>query len=114
MVIGTKKELLQHIGESLRAARLRANLTQATVCERSGIGLTALKRLENGRGGTLGTFVQVCRPLNRADWINTLAPEAVELSPIAYADALKKSRRVIDRRRASPAASLPGKGNSHV
>lgn len=97
MVVGTKDEILVRIGAALRAHRLEMNLTQAIVAARSGISLTALKHLENGEGATLGTFIQVCRTLNKDAWIVDLEPRET-LSPIAYADALKKSAQKKRRR----------------
>lgn len=90
MTIGSKETVLIRIGESVREHRLLQNLTQTTVAARSGISLTALKHLERGEGATLGTFIQVCRTLNLDNWITGLKPMDT-ISPIAYADALKKS-----------------------
>lgn len=90
MTIGSKDEILKRIGEALREHRLRQNLPQSVVAERSGISLTCVKRLENGLGATLGTFVLVCRTLNLDSWISEIEPRE-SVSPIAYADALKKA-----------------------
>lgn len=90
MTIGSKNSILRRIGEAIREHRLRQNIPQQVLAERSGISTTAVKRLEKGDGATLGTFVQVCRTLNVDGWIADLEPRD-EVSPIAYADALKKS-----------------------
>lgn len=90
MTIGSKDLILHRIGEALKAHRLRANLPQKVVAERSGVSLTSVKRLEGGDGAKLGTFVQVCRILNLDRWIAELEPHD-EVSPIAYAEALKKT-----------------------
>lgn len=90
MVIGDKDTILRRIGAALREQRLRRNLPQAVLAERSGLSLTSVKRLESGEGATLGSFVQVCRTLNLDGWIASLEPHD-ELSPIAYADALRKA-----------------------
>ena len=90
MTIGNKEAILKRIGEALKERRLRQNIPQNVLAERSGISLTAVKRLENGDGATLGSFVQVCRTLGVDGWINELEPRD-EVSPIAYAEALKKS-----------------------
>lgn len=89
MTIGSKDEILKRIGESLREHRLRQNMPQSVVADRSGISLTCVKRLENGLGATLGSFVQVCRTLNLDSWISEIEPKD-SVSPIAYADALKR------------------------
>lgn len=90
MTIGSKEDVLKRIGAALREHRLMMNLPQAVVAARSGVSLTAVKHLENGEGATLGTFVLVCRTLNQDHWIAALEPKDV-ISPIAYADALKKA-----------------------
>lgn len=90
MTIGSKDLILHRIGEALRVRRLRLNLPQKVVAERSGVSLTSVKRLESGEGATLGTFVQVCRTLSLDGWIAEIEPHD-EVSPIAYAEALKKT-----------------------
>ena len=90
MTIGSKEEVLKRIGVALREHRLMLNLPQSVVASRSGVSLTAVKHLENGEGATLGTFVLVCRTLNQDHWISALEPKDA-ISPIAYADAIKKA-----------------------
>lgn len=90
MTIGSKEAILKRIGEALKERRLRQNIPQQVLAERSGISLTALKRLESGAGATLGSFVLVCRTLGIDNWIAELEVRD-EVSPIAYAEALKKT-----------------------
>lgn len=90
MIIGTKNDVLKRIGQAIREHRLRINLPQSVLAERSGVSITAVKRLECGAGVTLETFVQVCRTLGQDWWISEIEPKT-EISPIAYADALKKN-----------------------
>lgn len=99
MVIGTRENIVQRIGAAIREHRLRQNMLQRVLAERSGVALTSVKRLERGEGATLGTFVQICRTLNLDRWIGEIEPRD-ELSPIAYAEALKKAETK-KRRRAS-------------
>jgi transcriptional regulator with XRE-family HTH domain len=44
----TKKKLTVHLGEALRAARLKAELTQANVAERIGVATEVYGRMERG------------------------------------------------------------------
>ena len=97
MTIGNKETILKRIGEALKTHRLRQNIPQKVLAERSGISLTAVKRLENGDGATLGSFVLVCRTLGIDEWIGGLEPRD-EISPLAYAEALKKSEAKKRRR----------------
>ncbi len=69
------------LGGQVRALRLRENLDQRALAERAGVGLSALKNVESGKGATLKTFIKVMRALGRADWFETLAP-TVSISPL--------------------------------
>ncbi len=52
-------------GENVRRVRLRANLSQMELSERSGLHMTEISRLERGRREPrLGTIVQVARALD--------------------------------------------------
>ena len=97
MTIGSKDEILKRIGVALKEHRLRQNLPQKVLAERSGLSLTAVKRLESGLGATLGSFVQVCRTLKLDGWISEIEPKDF-VSPLAYAEALKKSAATRRRR----------------
>lgn len=77
----TVNEWEAEVGDQLRALRLRANLDQRTLAEQAGIGLTALKNLESGKGATVKTLIKMLRALDRAAWLATLAP-AVSISPL--------------------------------
>ena len=74
MTIGTRETILQRIGVAVREHRLRKNITQKMLAERSGISLTAVKHLERGVGATLGSFVQACRTLGIDGWIAEIEP----------------------------------------
>ena len=97
MTIGNRETILKRIGEALKTHRLRQNIPQNVLAERSGISLTAVKRLESGEGATLGSFVLVCRTLGVDRWIADIEPRD-EVSPLAYAEALKKSEMKTRRR----------------
>ena len=100
MVKGTRDEILRRIGRAMREWRLLADITQQELADRSGVSLNAVRHLEDGSGATLGTFVQACRTLGRDRWILDL--EALpEISPIAFAEALEKSKHKSKRVRAS-------------
>ena len=105
MVRGTREELLKKIGDSLRACRLQANITQKTLAERSGVSLSAVRHLEDGDGAALITFVLVCRTLGKDGWVLDLAPKT-QLSPIALAEMLEREKEVKQRKRASSAVRM--------
>lgn len=102
MIVGTKEEILVKIGNGVKRRRLEGNISQKELARRSGVSVKALCNLECGKGATLGTFVVVSRSLGLDGWIARLDEGSEELSPITYAEALKKARQNMKvRQRAS-------------
>ncbi|HXP67017.1 MAG TPA: helix-turn-helix transcriptional regulator [Steroidobacteraceae bacterium] len=91
----TSEELEQLLGARLRELRILRNLDQVSLAERSGVSLNALKHLESGKGARVNSLIKVLRGLERADWLETLAP-AVSISPMQM---LKRDRREPKRAR---------------
>ncbi len=60
-VLTPKQErTLQAMGEQIKLARLRRQLTTEQVCERAGIGRTTLWQIENGKPNvSIGAYAQV-------------------------------------------------------
>ena len=56
-------ELAAELGERLRALRLSQAWTQATVADKAGVSLRALRDLEAGRGSTVLTLIRVLKAL---------------------------------------------------
>ena len=94
----TIEEWEVELGEQVRALRLSANLDQVTLAERAGVGLTAVKNLESGKGVTVKTLVKTLRALGRADWLASLAP-SVSISPLRMLKT-KPARQRASRKRA--------------
>src|SRR5688500_8623134 len=92
------------LGRQLRVLRLRLNLNQQQLAERAGIALNVVKNLEGGKGSTVRSLAQVLRVLDRADWLNTLAP-AVSISPVQMLRT-KAPRQRASRRKQKPASTL--------
>lgn len=93
----TVEEWEFELGEQMRALRLRANLDQVTLAEHAGVGLTAVKNLESGKGATLKTLIKTLRALDRADWLSSLSPQ-VSISPLQMLKS-KPARQRASRRR---------------
>lgn len=72
----TADELESELGERIRTYRLTKNIQQTVLAERAGVGITALRNLENGRGSTVRTLLSVVRALGREEWLNNVAPVA--------------------------------------
>ena len=51
------------MGEAIEEARLKKQLTQQQLSERSGIGRTAISRVENGKDCSLSTISRICRAI---------------------------------------------------
>jgi transcriptional regulator with XRE-family HTH domain len=89
----TPKEWKTQLGEQLRGLRLRQNIDQRQLAQRAGVALNAVKNLEAGKGATLTSLIKVLRSLDRADWLDALAP-AVSISPLQALKARPTRRRV--------------------
>ena len=86
-------ELIKMLGARFKDYRLRCNMTQKEVSERSGITITTIHKFENGTGGnvSLGTFILLMKSIGRLDAIDGLLPE---LPPSAY---LVKDEKKVQR-----------------
>jgi transcriptional regulator with XRE-family HTH domain len=80
-VILTSGDLEERLGARLRELRLLKNLDQKTLAERAGLSLNAIKHLESGKGARVNSLVKVLRAMDKADWLETLAP-TVSISPM--------------------------------
>lgn len=96
----TSQELEVELGEQLRAARLRRNLTQEELASRAGISRSAVRSLERG-GSTVATLVRVLKALGMLAWLKSLQPQ-VTISPLQMLRSSKPRQRA---RSARPTAS---------
>ena len=68
------RRLLAELGEHVKLARLRRNLSQQQVCERAGISRPTLRAIEQGSPGiSLGTLVAVLQVLGLEKGITLIA-----------------------------------------
>lgn len=88
----TVEEIESEVGEKLRALRLLKNIDQQRLAAQAGIGVTALKNLENGSGSTLKTLIKVMRALKREAWFDNIAPIAT-VSPLTMTSSLQPRQR---------------------
>lgn len=88
----TGAELEAELGEQLRAARVRSNVSQAILAKEAGVAVTALRRLELGQGATVSTFVAVVRALGRQSWLDSLQP-LVTISPLQMLKSKRQRQR---------------------
>lgn len=75
-LLPSQKRLLNALGEQIRLARLRRDLTTMQVSERAGIGRTTLVKIEKGdEGVSLGQYFRVLIALGLGNDIVLLAKD---------------------------------------
>jgi transcriptional regulator with XRE-family HTH domain len=92
----TNSAILIDLGAFLKQQRLLKNLTQNSLAQKAGINRSTLSDIEHGRHGTLLTFIQVLRALERFDLLNVFSPQQI-ISPIMVAEAEAKQRKRASR-----------------
>jgi putative transcriptional regulator len=97
--IASDTAILKELGVRLRKLRLRKNITQEDLAERTLLSVGTIKSLETGKG-KLSTLVAVLRELGTLDQLDQFIPP-VTISPIKMAEASSKSSS--NRERASGA-----------
>ena len=88
-------ELVRLLGERFKDYRMRCNLTQKEVAERSGIGLTTIHKFENGtaRNISLSTFILLLKVVGQINALDGVLPELPE-SPYLIRKEEKKAQRI--------------------
>ena len=91
----TTPELVRRLGERFKDFRMRCNLTQKEVAERSGIGLTTIHKFENGSAGniSLSTFILLLKVVGQINALDDVLPELPE-SPYLMRKNEKKVHRI--------------------
>ena len=76
-------ELVRLLGSRFREYRMRCNLTQREVAEKSGIGMTTIHKFESGSANniSLGTFLLLLKVVGRINALEELLPD---LPPSPY------------------------------
>ncbi|SHE74832.1 Helix-turn-helix domain-containing protein [Microbulbifer donghaiensis] len=95
------QKVLEQLGDHFRSLRLARNVSQESLASESGVGLSTLKRLENGRGCNLVALVQLMIALNCEARLESFF---LQLATDAGGGALPAEKR----RRASSVRSLDG------
>lgn len=85
-------ELEAALGEQLRNARLRKNLSQEDLAHVAGVALGSVRNMEKGRGATIATLVRVVNALGLHDWLSSLQPQ-VTISPMQMLKAKQPRQR---------------------
>lgn len=94
----TDTTTLRILGERIEQYRIAAELTQAELAERAGIGKRTLERVEAGGGAELITLIRVLRALDLLEGFEKLLPE-LPPSPLEQLKLRGKQRRRVSRPR---------------
>jgi transcriptional regulator with XRE-family HTH domain len=84
--------LLSVIGQFVKETRLQQNKSQQQVADAAGISRSTLSLIENGRGGTLLSLIQILRVLDQMSFLNVFKVEE-RASPIYLAKMEMKKRK---------------------
>jgi len=100
----------EQVGESVRRARVAADMGQAELAERADVSLKTIGNLEHGRGSSMSTLIRIALALDRTDWLesftsltratdtptrttDTVTTKALDTSTVATNTAQPRSRR---------------------
>lgn len=85
------------IGEKLKKARLKQNITQMSLAEESGISLSTLKKIESGEISSFDALLRLLRTLGLLDVFQPLIEEE-QLSPSEYYELVNSVGRKARKR----------------
>ena len=88
--------ILEALGERIRDRRLRKNITQEALAERTLLSVGTIKSLEAGKG-KLSTLIAVLRELGALEQLDQFIPP-ITISPLRMAEA--NARQPARRKRA--------------
>lgn len=98
----TVQEWEELVGEQVRATRVAAGIDQMSLASLAGLSVGAIKNLEGGKGSSLKSLIRVLRSLDRAEWLEAVAPP-ITISPLHMLAAKRSNptqrRRVVAPRR---------------
>lgn len=106
----TDTELCNRIAAKIRTVRLKQNMSQAELADKSGVSISTIKRMEDGEVKNFESLVRVLRTLGKLDIFVPLV-EAEQLSPNEYYELANKANKP-KRKRASKAYTKENKEES--
>ena len=95
----TDIELCNRIGVKMKTVRLKQNMSQDELADKSGVSISTIKRMEDGEVKTLESLIRVLRTLGKLDIFIPLVEEE-QLSPNEYYELTNKANKH-KRKRAS-------------
>ncbi|CAQ84179.1 MULTISPECIES: helix-turn-helix domain-containing protein [Photorhabdus] len=110
LILYTESELLAELGHRLREHRLRRNMLQTELASRSGISVSALKKIEGSGRGTLENLMKVVFALRLENEIKSL----FMLQPVSIAQLEAMKAPVRQRARRTQRSSRKPSGNDRA
>ena len=88
----TDTAIYSRIGNHLRQARLKQNITQQSLAESANVSLSSIRKIEKGEIGSFDALVRVMRILGKLDVLQPLIDEE-QMSPSEYYDLVNSSKK---------------------
>ena len=103
----TDIELCNRIGVKMKTVRLKQNMSQDELADKSGVSISTIKRMEDGEVKTLESLIRILRTLGKLDIFIPLVEEE-QLSPNEYYELASKANKHM-RKRASKGYKIENK-----
>lgn len=103
----TDIELCNRIGVKMKTVRLKQNMSQDELADKSGVSISTIKRMEDGEVKTLESLIRILRTLGKLDIFIPLVEEE-QLSPNEYYELTNKANKH-KRKRASKGYKIENK-----
>ena len=85
----TDTELCNRIAAKIKTVRLKQNMSQAELADKSGVSISTIKRMEDGEVKNFESLIRVLRTLGKLDIFVPLVEEE-QLSPNEYYELAAK------------------------
>lgn len=106
----TDTELCNRIAAKIKTVRLRQNMSQAELADKSGVSISTIKRMEDGEVKNFESLIRVLRTLGKLDIFIPLVEEE-QLSPNEYYKLANQANKPT-RKRASKGYTKENKEES--
>jgi len=106
----TDTELCNRIAAKIKTVRLKQNMSQAELADKSGVSISTIKRMEDGEVKNFESLIRVLRTLGKLDIFIPLVEEE-QLSPNEYYELANKASKP-KRKRASKGYTKENKEES--
>jgi transcriptional regulator with XRE-family HTH domain len=101
-------ELLKRVSKFIKKTRLELNITQEDLAFKTGLERTSISYIENGKGTSLLSLIQIFRALGKLELFATIFDNAeTTISPIMMAKLQKKQRKYASSKKAEKPKKKP-------